>query len=328
MFGAGLLFSLCLAGFAYEYWACTAAEQRYPPPGELIQVKEHKLHMVKKGRDGPTVVFEAGLGGEGHMSWSLVQDRLAEDSTTVSYDCAGYLWSERGSGPKTCEAMAEELYQMLDAAGVSKPYILVGHSMAGFILRSFVSQYHEDVAGVVLVDVSHPEQDLRFPPEMLANPHPNWLELLSLKFGLKRLRQQFFVQSEPVKDPTLALMEARTKQLLHKWLPTCIEEGDRFAALADEAAEINTFGDIPLVVLTGTKPARRDYLKDTAVKQTVDGLWLEMQQELLLLSSNSRHLLVPQAGHVIQVDHPQAVIDAVLGLLNTQKSRNSSPEGV
>lgn len=317
----GIVTLIVLGGFSciYEYRTRIDVEARQTPPGKLIQLREHKLHMVKKGTGGPTVVFEAGLGGAGHMTWCLVQSALAEHVTTISYDRAGYFWSERGFNPKTGAAMAEELYCMLKAAGVSKPYILVGHSMAGFSLRSFVSQYPETVAGVVLVDVSHPEQDERLPPEVLGKNLPNWLAFLALNLGLKRITQMMFERKRYLSNPLLQLKEICSKQLIHKWIPTALEEAGRFSALAADAAGIATFGDKPLVVLTGTHPARRDYLKDPAIIRDANKVWLELQEELLSLSSNSTHVLVPQAGHSIQEDHPQAVVNAVLDLLDMQE---------
>jgi pimeloyl-ACP methyl ester carboxylesterase len=71
--------------------------------------------------------------------------------------------------------IAEELHTLLHNAGMTGPFLLVGHSLGGMDVRVFASQYPSEVVGMVLVDSSHPDQDERFPPEAkkLAFPAPN-----------------------------------------------------------------------------------------------------------------------------------------------------------
>lgn len=100
------------------------------------------------------------------MAWGQVQDRTAKFTSTVPYDRAGIMWSERGDNPKTCEAMADELYELLQRSENKGPFILVGHSLAGYLLRPFVAKHASEIAGIVFVDATHPDQWNRLPPEL------------------------------------------------------------------------------------------------------------------------------------------------------------------
>jgi len=153
-----LLITLLTIGFVFEQFSRSNAEN-LAPHGEFADVGGHKLHYYIKGIDGPTVVFESAFDPAGHLQWYLLQQNISTFATTISYDRAGLLWSERGENPKTGNAMAEELHALLEKADVSKPYILVGHSLGGLILRSFISKYPQDVRGVILIDSACPNEE-------------------------------------------------------------------------------------------------------------------------------------------------------------------------
>ena len=146
-----LVILLSIIGSIFEQISRSNAAKLIPH-GEFANVGGHKLHYYKKGEDGPTVVFESAFDPAGHLQWYNLQQEISRFATSISYDRAGLLWSERGNNPKTGKIMAEELHALLEKSGVSKPYILVGHSLGGILPRSFISKYPQDVAGVILVD--------------------------------------------------------------------------------------------------------------------------------------------------------------------------------
>ncbi len=125
------------------------------PPGRLVDVGGFKLHVNCAGEGSPAVVLDAALGGSS-ISWSLVQPDVAADTRVCSYDRAGFGWSEAGPMPRTASRIAGELHVLLDRAGVPPPFVLVGHSFGGFVMRIFAGRYRSDVAGLVLVDPAHP----------------------------------------------------------------------------------------------------------------------------------------------------------------------------
>lgn len=103
--------------------------EKISPNGNFVQLENHRLHYLQKGTGGPTVVFETAFDPAGHLQWLNIQENLPKTFTTISYDRAGVLWSERGTNPKSGEKIAEELYDLLENAKAPKPYILVGHSL-------------------------------------------------------------------------------------------------------------------------------------------------------------------------------------------------------
>ena len=120
-------------------------------PGFNVKVDGHRLHYYKKGNGGPTVVFETAFDPAGHLQWYNIQQALPDSYTSISYDRAGILWSDRGDKPKSGDEIAKDLHQLLEKANVPKPYILVGHSFGGTLTRFFVHTFPNDVAGVILV---------------------------------------------------------------------------------------------------------------------------------------------------------------------------------
>ena len=114
------------------------------------------------------MVLDAGLGVPAH-GWKPVQPAVAKFARVCSYDRVGYGWSDAGPMPRTSSEIAKELHALLAAAGEKPPYILVGHSFGGFNVRVFNGAYPNDVAGMVLVDASHEDQESIIPKVLLEN---------------------------------------------------------------------------------------------------------------------------------------------------------------
>jgi pimeloyl-ACP methyl ester carboxylesterase len=127
-----------------------------PSPGVLIDVDGHKMHIRCVGPldAKPTIILEAG-GGDYSNRWSRVQELLSPRVRTCAYDRAGSGWSEPGPAPRTMKQEVFELHALLDNAKVSPPYVLVGHSIGGLLVRLYVERYGSDVVALVLVDPTH-----------------------------------------------------------------------------------------------------------------------------------------------------------------------------
>jgi pimeloyl-ACP methyl ester carboxylesterase len=311
----GLPFLFVVMGFIYEQISRSTIEHKFPVQGKLVSVGDHKLNIHSSGTAKPVVVFESGLDIGGSLVWSKVQPEISKFSTAVSYDRAGVLWSERGSNPKTCEVMAEELYTLLKNSNHPGPYILVGHSMAGYMLRSFIKNHSDEVAGIVFVDVSHPDQLNRFPKEiraMMSTP-PGWITILKSSVGITRWfasqeRYPATLENDPINNITNAYMP--------RSLPAVMEELTNFEKLGNEAGAISSFGDIPLIVITGTGEQRMDEFTNKDLGEKFIKAWMEMQTELLSLSSDSRQIKANKSGHYVQLEQPELVIEAVRSLIN------------
>jgi len=151
--------ALLLAGFIYEWIAETRDEAAYPPPGQMVAVDGHRLHIQCSGTEGPTVVVEQGVGGPSIL-WQPVAAEIAKFARVCLYDRAGYLWSEPVSGARSIEMRAAGLRTLLQQARIQGPYILVAHSYGGLIVRVIARDHPDEVAGMVLVDT--PDEGVAF----------------------------------------------------------------------------------------------------------------------------------------------------------------------
>jgi pimeloyl-ACP methyl ester carboxylesterase len=124
----------------------------------MIEVDGRKQRLVCEGTaqpGKPIVVFESGAYS-GAADWGYLQPEVAKNGRTCAYDRAGIGWSEASSGPRDPASLARELKSLLVTAQETGPYILVGHSMAGLLTRSFISQFPNEVVGLVLIDAADP----------------------------------------------------------------------------------------------------------------------------------------------------------------------------
>jgi pimeloyl-ACP methyl ester carboxylesterase len=156
-----ILILLALTGVAYEALGRLRDARRFPQRGSSIQAGRIKLNMDCTGDRSPgrtTIVLDSGLGAPA-LGWILIQPEVAKFARVCSYDRAGYGWSDPGPEPRTSSQIAKELKAVLDAAAERPPYVMVGHSFGGFNVRVFTSLYPGEVAGVVLVEASHEDED-------------------------------------------------------------------------------------------------------------------------------------------------------------------------
>ena len=129
------------------------------PPGVLVDIGGQRLHMNCTGKGTPTVVLESGTA-DVSVIWSLVQPGVSAFTRVCSYDRGGYAWSDPGTRPRTFAQLALELHTALERIHVGPPYVLVGQSYGGQVVRGFAARYRSEVSGMVLVDAVHEDQQV------------------------------------------------------------------------------------------------------------------------------------------------------------------------
>lgn len=308
-----LIFVSLVLGFSYEQVAAMWADKNYPPPGQFINVSDHQLHVLAKGSGSPTVIFESGLGIDGHLSWYKVQNEIAALTQTVSYDRAGVMWSERGSNAKTAKDISAELTLMLRNVGFEPPYILVGHSLAGLVSRPFIIENADNMAGVVYVDVSHPHQYEATPEELQGEGPPPAFVLSMLRvFGGMR----YLITSGPLPtDDPDDLFASTVPHMIHR-SKGVFDESMRTETIAAEVQSLKSFGDIPLVIITGASPIRNENMNASQeTKDFMTNKFQEFQKDLLTLSTSSTQVLATKSEHYVQISEPELVIGSIRKLI-------------
>lgn len=137
--------------------------------GKLVDIGGRKLHIHCAGNGSPTVIVENG-GAVFSFDWELVQPQVALFTRICTYDRAGYAWSDPGPELNTFDQATHDLHLLLRNAGVPGPYVLVGHSLGGMLVRFYQSKYPKDVIGMVLVDSSHEESLQQVGPKIVRIP--------------------------------------------------------------------------------------------------------------------------------------------------------------
>lgn len=261
----------------------------------MIDVGGRRLHCVVYGSGQPTVVLVSGFQAP-QAYWNPVVAGIAEMTTAVTCDRAGYGQSEMGDLPVHGRQSAADLHVLLAKLGVPKPYLLVGHSYGGRIVRLFASAYPDDTAGLVLEEAAH--EDL--PDAQLAALTGKDRDTLAAMIAPFRAK---------VPDP-------RT-------------ETDYMAETIEQLRRSGPLPRVPLAVITSAargsglpavfSPANQAKLAEVA---------MAMQKKLVELVPGAEHILVEGAGHNVHVERPEAVvapIRAMIARLRGQKMSRSRP---
>jgi pimeloyl-ACP methyl ester carboxylesterase len=315
-----LVILLATAAFLYENISEARDRRFHPMPGELIDVGAYKMHIDCTGSGSTTVILDSGLG-DSFTSWRKVQPQASRFTRVCSYDRAGLGYSDSSPHARTSKVFAEELHTLLHNAGISPPYILVGHSMGGFDVRLYASQYRNEVAGMVLVDSSHPEQQKRLPPE-LKDMDATWLreqEFMEfvMPFGIPRLLG--FCGNDPA---------ARAADCNFHSARESVAELKSISESSAQTAATGSLGDLALAVISEDPNTPQPDLPEDLVKPA-SVAWQKMQDELAKLSTRSTHIIAQNSGHFIQFDRPDVVIEAVRKVVDqvreAQSGQSSKP---
>ena len=321
---AGLAVLAVIAGAGYEMIGRRDAARAFPPPGAMVDIGGRRIQLDCRGTGTPVVVFESGLDMNGSLSWAPVHDSIARTTRACAYSRAGIMWSDPAHDPRTGKAIAEDLHATLAKAGEAPPFVLVGHSMGGPDIMTYTKLFGAEVAGLVFVDASHPEQVTRFsavlplPDVRAITRHNKMLAALSWT-GLPRALLSSRSGTQPQPDRVRAAAAYAPTSL-----GTMLDESDATGETLAEAGAARQLGDRPLFVLTAMAPYSKSQLvqmratKDKG-RQYQDA-WKQMHDEEASWSSRSQHQVVPDAGHYIQRDRPDVVIAAVRSVVDSVRA--------
>jgi pimeloyl-ACP methyl ester carboxylesterase len=252
-----------------------------------VDVGGYKLYIHCEGTGSPTVILESGLDGD-VVTWKDVHPEVAQFTRVCRYDRAGLAHSDYGPTPRDAKLTSADLHTLLTKAGVAPPYVLVGHSFGGLLIRRFAFDYPDEVDGLIFIDSLHEDW---------------WEEALALL-------------PDPSPDESSRLASFRS-YLTDGWRdPSSNFEAMDIPAVVEQLRETGDFGDLPIAVLTA---GRFDVLNPGLppdVEAALSELFHEQQARLAALSTIGTQVVIPDSGHNMPRENPQAVVEAIREMVN------------
>ncbi len=261
----------------------------------FVDIGGRRLAMRGAGEGFPTVVLEMGLGSAGSF-YDDIARQIASFTRVVWYDHAGLGQSDPAPTPRTIQDLALDLHTLLQHAAIPGPYVLAGHSMGGLTVRFYQQQYSAEVAAIVLIDSAHEDQRERY---LAALPLQREDELS----GLARLRDFLLKGWE---DPTA--------------------NGEYIDNLANSALmrSCGPFDALPLTVISRGHSNSNPAEFPPGVIERIEQGWHKLQCELTALSSQSKHIIAENSGHLINKDEPELLIESIWEVVMQVRRAQSS----
>jgi pimeloyl-ACP methyl ester carboxylesterase len=325
---AAVLCVLVAAGVAYQWLGLRRDARLWPPPGRMLDVGEGRsIHVHEQGAASPTVVLEAGVSASS-LNWRRVQESIAAQTRAVAYDRAGLGWSDSAETPRTASNLAMELRAALREAGLDPPYVMVGHSFGGLVVRRYVSLFPEEVVGMVLVDPLQPDEwwpmtEDRRRRLSKATQLARRGALLA-RIGVVRFAVRLFIAgsrwlpqtiSRSTSGPAAGVVDRLAREIgkmprevwpvvaAHWCHPkSFLAMAAHFDALPESAEEVRCLepaSGMPVTVLTAGKGPGVP------------------EESIRAIAGNARHIVAMESGHWIHLDQPELVVEAVLEMVET-----------
>lgn len=293
-----------------------AVAQPTPPPGQLVRVGNHRLHLWCRGAGSTTLLFEVGAG-----SWSIyyahLQDSLAAEARVCLYDRAGLGWSESSPTPTTVTQAARSLVALVNNAKIRQPLILVAHSYGAWVVKLAAPSLRSSLAGIVLLDAAHPDQWRRLP------------KAKTLTVTVGEQLSQAAALAEAGRIPRASLDQAPFATLNRQWRGAyeyAMVSPKTYRAMAAEiggsgpnaaaAAAAPGFSDLPLWIVT----AGRSFDAFAGSGLDVDAgnrVWSELQADLKTWSRRAKQVVSPKSSHAIAADDPSLVVNVLRDAIRT-----------
>ncbi|MDX2029211.1 MAG: alpha/beta hydrolase [Blastocatellia bacterium] len=289
-------------------------------PGKLVDVGGYRLNYYSFGEGSPTVVMEAG-GGWGAVAWARIMPRLAAVTRVISYDRAGMNFSDFGPIERAPEQDVRDLRELLRREKIPGPYLFVGWSAGGMIVRWYASLHPEETAAVITVDGSDFDY---WDPQA---PNPDWLAN-----AIKRFRDARDAAEQKLfdKDPGLLARSSLMINPLHFYAPMREALAER---VKDPRAYAQTLhhlehmkesndglrrvwkhlGPIPLRVLVAG---------EHVVKNNRD--FLDHAYRIAGMSNDGLMIIVPGTTHGMHLDKPDPIVEQINDMVLRIRARRSA----
>ncbi|MGD1857331.1 MAG: alpha/beta fold hydrolase [Leptolyngbyaceae cyanobacterium] len=308
---------------AYHIWCCRQ-EAQTPPPGEIYDIGDCKLHLYRQGRahpNQPTVVLDHSLGGlEGY----LLIDEIAQFADVCIYDRAGYGWSSNSPNPRNSGEMMQEFEALMQQAKVPPPYVLVGDSLGSYTMRLYAHTYPENVAGLILTDGLHEDGMGRLPVSLqlikAVFTAGFFISVVGSALGFIRIFQQlglFQVLSPKLRHYSQAQLAPILRSFVRPkhWF-TMAREMMSIHTSSEQLSKADSLGNLPIINIRAQHFFTPAPLLSPLPLDTADTLWSAMHRRLMGLSAQSLSLPAQDSSHFVWVDRPDAMLEAIDRMLH------------
>jgi pimeloyl-ACP methyl ester carboxylesterase len=315
-----ILFALIFNSIITPLWLTMPSAE-----GKMIASPDNKLFARITGEGNPVVVIETWSGGPS-FEWWQIQDELSKHCRVVTYDRAGYGWSEPGIFPRTSDQIATELKLMLEEANITGPYILVGHSLGALYVNHFARKYPDNTEAVIMIDPFTPENQRwynEFPDQVLFYDKEKAVKTgkTFAILGLMRLFRFIPYLHVPKKIRRLVINHYSSARAYN----AIINELENWRISIEQINKLPSFPDIPLKILfPATEATVKSWLaykvpEDLARK--MEKLHEEMVTNMLSYTLKSELIVVPDTTHAIHLDQPELVAEKIIQTIYEIRSR-------
>ncbi|MEM6254588.1 MAG: alpha/beta hydrolase [Cyanobacteria bacterium P01_D01_bin.156] len=322
---------ILLCTTAYQIW-CSRQEDQTPPPGEIYDIGDCKLHLYRRGHaqpNQPTVILDHSLGGvEGY----LLIDDIAEFADVCIYDRAGYGWSSNSPNPRNSGEMVQELEALLRQANIPPPYVLVGNSLGSYTMRLYTATYPEQVAGLILTDGLHEDGMGRLPASLqlmkFVFTAGFLMSVVGSALGIIRILQQlglFQVLSPNLRQYSQAQLAPVLRSFVQPkhWF-TMAREMFSLNASNEQLSDVGSLGSLPIINIKANHFFTPAPLLKPLPLDTADNTWTRMHYELMRISTQSLSLPTQKSSHFVWVDEPEVIVEATYRMLRRLKKERQS----
>lgn len=321
-----LLVSTMSTASAGATTALGITDQPFARPQQLVDIGGRRLNLHCNGSGPVTVVFDAE-GTNAGWTWHAVQPQVAKRTRACVYDRAGLGFSDPSPLPSDSEHAVQDLHALLTKAGIAPPYVLVGNSYGGANVQLYTYRYPQEVKALVLVEAGHEDETERL--NVVSQGKLKQFYAMQAQFLTQcaaAAEKGFTFGSDTFMSCTGGTGNVYSRELAAArlavvsqpayWRAAVAENSGYEASDAQLRAARRSFGDLPLVVLTrGVSPYAPPGKPQSELNKAFENENFAIHKEIAALSTQSSHRVVPGAGHIIQADQPDAVVQAVFEAL-------------
>ncbi|MGH0827637.1 alpha/beta hydrolase [Bacillus wiedmannii] len=278
---------------------------------------EQTIEVYTKGSSKQTVVIQTGMGCS-FYDWLPIIEKLSQHFTVISYHRPGYGKSELGNYSRTTRQATNELHMLLHELAIHEPIILIGHSYGGLCAQHFAMLHEDKLQALILVDSTsmnlHRLDELHLPISDQTDSDDMWIQKYNTysKMDIDMLNTEL----KPILiDQSRQYIEFSTSPLLYK---ATASELCEWKNCARSIKELHKTLETPLIVIgrdpqySITQLTEGGMPKKEAIQ--LEAMWQELIHEQLQLSIHSQYILAEHAGHGIEIDRPDIIIEAVQSL--------------